>query len=79
MAGGYRPLFMSDPIAIRHLSGRRAGHKLRRGKSALIEELPYRVSVPDAGPIEATGLFGAGQRAAPGYFISARTALAMSV
>jgi tRNA (guanine-N7-)-methyltransferase len=48
---------MSDPTTIRRLYGRRSGHALRAGQSALLEELLPRVSVP-AGPITAKGLFG---------------------
>ena len=49
---------MSDPTTIRRLYGRRAGHKLRQGQSALIEELLPQVSIPETGPIDATALFG---------------------
>lgn len=49
---------MSDPTTIRRLYGRRAGHKLRQGQSALIEELLPQVAVPESGPIDAIALFG---------------------
>ena len=48
---------MSDPTTIRRLYGRRQGHKLRAGQSALVEELLPEVSVP-AGPLDARTLFG---------------------
>lgn len=50
---------MSDPTTIRRLYGRRAGHKLRQGQAALLEELLPQVAVPDNGPLDATRLFGA--------------------
>lgn len=49
---------MSDPTTIRRLYGRRAGHKLRQGQAALIEELLPQISVPETGPIDAATLFG---------------------
>lgn len=49
---------MNDPTTIRRLYGRRAGHKLRLGQSALVEELLPQIAVPDTGPIDATALFG---------------------
>lgn len=49
---------MSDPTTIRRLYGRRAGHKLRQGQSALIEDLLPQISIPETGPIDATALFG---------------------
>jgi tRNA (guanine-N7-)-methyltransferase len=49
---------MSDPITIRRLYGRRAGHKLRQGQAALIEELLPHVAVPGSGPLSAQELFG---------------------
>ncbi len=49
---------MSDPTTIRRLYGRRAGHKLRQGQAALIEELLPQISVPETGPIDAMALFG---------------------
>ncbi|MBA4048930.1 MAG: tRNA (guanosine(46)-N7)-methyltransferase TrmB [Sphingomonas sp.] len=49
---------MSDPTTIRRLYGRRAGHKLRQGQAALIEELLPQVAVPETGPLSAAGLFG---------------------
>jgi len=48
---------MSDPTTIGRLYGRRAGHKLREGQAALVEDLLPRVAVPD-GPIDAVTLFG---------------------
>ena len=48
---------MSDPVTIGRLYGRRAGHKLREGQAALVEDLLPRLSVPD-GPLDATKLFG---------------------
>ena len=49
---------MNDPTTIRRLYGRRQGHKLRQGQSALVEELLPQVAVPDDGPIDASRLFG---------------------
>lgn len=49
---------MNDPATIRRLYGRRQGHKLRAGQASLVEELLPRVSVPDAGPVDAAALFG---------------------
>ena len=49
---------MSDPVSIRRLYGRRQGHKLRAGQSALVEELLPRVSVPDSGVLTSESLFG---------------------
>ncbi len=49
---------MADPTTIRRLYGRRAGHKLRQGQSALVEELLPQVSVPESGPLDARTLFG---------------------
>ena len=49
---------MNDPATIRRLYGRRQGHKLRAGQASLVEELLPRVSVPDAGPLDAAALFG---------------------
>lgn len=49
---------MNDPSTIRRLYGRRAGHKLRLGQAALVEELLPQLSVPEAGPIDARTLFG---------------------
>lgn len=49
---------MNDPATIRRLYGRRQGHKLRAGQASLVEELLPRVSVPDAGPLDAATLFG---------------------
>lgn len=49
---------MSDPTTIRRLYGRRAGHKLRQGQAALIEEWLPRLAVPESGPVSAMSLFG---------------------
>src|ERR671917_337092 len=49
---------MADPTTLRRLYGRRSGHKLRQGQAALLEELLPAVSVPEAGPITSTALFG---------------------
>ncbi|MFM9979028.1 MAG: tRNA (guanine(46)-N(7))-methyltransferase TrmB [Sphingomonadaceae bacterium] len=48
---------MSDPTTIGRLYGRRAGHKLRAGQAALIEELLPQIAVPE-GPLDAQALFG---------------------
>ncbi len=48
---------MSDPTTINRLYGRRAGHKLREGQAALVEDLLPRISVPE-GPLDAWALFG---------------------
>ncbi len=48
---------MSDPVTIGRLYGRRAGHKLREGQAALVEDLLPQVAVPD-GPLDANALFG---------------------
>jgi tRNA (guanine-N7-)-methyltransferase len=49
---------MADPTTIRRLYGRRAGHKLRQGQSALMEEMLPQVSVPETGALDARMLFG---------------------
>ncbi|MGN6270352.1 MAG: tRNA (guanosine(46)-N7)-methyltransferase TrmB [Sphingomonas sp.] len=49
---------MNDPTTIRRLYGRRQGHKLRAGQAALVEEWLPRLSVPEAGPLDARTLFG---------------------
>jgi tRNA (guanine-N7-)-methyltransferase len=49
---------MNDPTTIRRLYGRRQGHKLRQGQSALVEELLPEISVPETGPLNARALFG---------------------
>ncbi len=49
---------MNDPTTIRRLYGRRAGHKLRAGQAALVEELLSEISVPETGPLDARILFG---------------------
>lgn len=48
---------MSDPVTIGRLYGRRAGHKLREGQAALVEDLLPRIAVPE-GPLSADRLFG---------------------
>lgn len=47
---------MQDPTTIGRLYGRRAGHKLREGQAALVEDLLPQVAVPD-GPLDARTLF----------------------
>jgi len=49
---------VNDPTTIRRLYGRRQGHKLRLGQSALVEDLLPRISVPEDGPLDANTLFG---------------------
>jgi tRNA (guanine-N7-)-methyltransferase len=49
---------LNDPTTIRRLYGRRQGHKLRLGQSALVEELLPRISVPETGALDARTLFG---------------------
>ena len=44
-------------MTIGRLYGRRAGHKLREGQAALVEDLLPQVAVPE-GPLDATALFG---------------------
>lgn len=44
-------------MTIGRLYGRRAGHKLRAGQSALVEDLLPRLAVPD-GPLDPAELFG---------------------
>ena len=48
---------MSDPVTIGRLYGRRAGHKLREGQAALVEDLLPQVAVPE-GPLSPEALFG---------------------
>jgi len=48
---------MSDPVTIGRLYGRRAGHKLREGQSALVERLLPELAVAD-GPVDSVTLFG---------------------
>ena len=50
-------LSRNDPATIRRLYGRRSGHKLRGGQSALVEELLPRLAAPD-GRLDAATLFG---------------------
>ena len=47
---------MSDPVTIGRLYGRRAGHKLREGQSALVERLLPELAVAD-GPVDSVTLF----------------------
>jgi len=49
---------MTDPTTLGRLYGRRQGHKLRTGQAALVEDLLPRVSLPEAGPLDAPTLFG---------------------
>jgi tRNA (guanine-N7-)-methyltransferase len=49
---------MNDPTTIRRLYGRRQGHKLREGQTALVEDLLPRLSVPAEGALTAERLFG---------------------
>jgi tRNA (guanine-N7-)-methyltransferase len=53
-----QPLVSNDPTTIRRLYGRRAGHKLRQGQAALVEDLLPGVEVPAEGPLDARALFG---------------------
>ena len=48
---------MIDPASHRQLYGRSAGHKLRAGQAALVEDLLPRVSVPESGPLTSARLF----------------------
>jgi tRNA (guanine-N7-)-methyltransferase len=48
---------MSDPVTIGRLYGRRAGHKLREGQAALVEDLLPQVTVPD-GLLSPEAMFG---------------------
>jgi tRNA (guanine-N7-)-methyltransferase len=48
---------MSDPTTINRLYGRRSGHKLRIGQTALVEELLPQVEVPE-GSLSSEVLFG---------------------
>jgi tRNA (guanine-N7-)-methyltransferase len=48
---------MSDPTTLNRLYGRRSGHKLRLGQSALVETLLPQVAVPD-GALTSERLFG---------------------
>jgi tRNA (guanine-N7-)-methyltransferase len=49
---------MEDPTTLRRLYGRRSGHKLRQGQSALLETLLPAVSVPEEGAVTSERLFG---------------------
>jgi tRNA (guanine-N7-)-methyltransferase len=49
---------VSDPTTLRRLYGRRQGHALRAGQAALFADLLPHITVPEAGPLTATGLFG---------------------
>jgi tRNA (guanine-N7-)-methyltransferase len=51
------PRHVNDPTTIRRLYGRRAGHKLRAGQAALLEQLLPQVEVPE-GPLSSRILFG---------------------
>nr|WP_295659026.1 tRNA (guanosine(46)-N7)-methyltransferase TrmB [Polymorphobacter sp.] len=48
----------ADPTTLRRLYGRRQGHKLRLGQADLVETTLPALSVPEAGPLDATVLFG---------------------
>jgi tRNA (guanine-N7-)-methyltransferase len=48
---------ISDPTTIGRLYGRRAGHKLREGQAALVEDLLPQVAVPE-GALSSERLFG---------------------
>ncbi len=48
---------LSDPVTIGRLYGRRAGHKLREGQAALVEDLLPRLSLRE-GDLDARALFG---------------------
>lgn len=50
----------SDPTTLGRLYGRRAGHKLRAGQAALVDETLPALEVPD-GPLDARTLFGDAQ------------------
>ena len=47
-----------DPASIRRLYGRRTGHKLRAGQSALVENMLPALTVPAVGDLDAALLFG---------------------
>ena len=47
-----------DPASIRRLYGRRTGHKLRVGQSALVENRLPELSVPATGDLDTMRLFG---------------------
>lgn len=47
----------SDPTTLGRLYGRRAGHKLRTGQAALVDETLPALEVPE-GPLDARTLFG---------------------
>ncbi|MFL6856356.1 MAG: tRNA (guanine(46)-N(7))-methyltransferase TrmB [Allosphingosinicella sp.] len=47
-----------DPVTLRRLYGRRSGHKLRAGQTALLEQLLPAISVPAEGPVTSERLFG---------------------
>jgi tRNA (guanine-N7-)-methyltransferase len=49
---------MNDPTTIRRLYGRRAGHTLRVGQSALMERVMPEVAVRTAKALDAVSLFG---------------------
>jgi tRNA (guanine-N7-)-methyltransferase len=49
---------MNDPTTIRRLYGRRQGHRLRAGQSALVDALLPQLEIPTEGPLDAVALFG---------------------
>jgi tRNA (guanine-N7-)-methyltransferase len=49
---------MNDPVTIRRLYGRRAGHSLRAGQAALMERMLPELSVPTTPTLDAKSLFG---------------------
>ena len=49
---------IQDPTTIGRLYGRRQSHRLRAGQEVLVEDLLPRLSVPEAGPLDAATLFG---------------------
>lgn len=51
------PPTLSDPTTLGRLYGRRAGHKLRAGQAALVDETLPALEVPK-GPLDARALFG---------------------
>ena len=57
MASRNKQSSVSDPVTIGRLYGRRAGHKLREGQAALVEDLLPRLAVPE-GPLDSRALFG---------------------
>jgi tRNA (guanine-N7-)-methyltransferase len=49
---------MNDPVTIRRLYGRRAGHCLRAGQAELMERMLPELSVPSGPQLDAKTLFG---------------------